>query len=190
MAKQHSEIRRESCENLHKNVCKILKIFPENYTTHCWRRSAATNLADLGVSFINLKQHNQWKSDAVVEGYIANSKPVRRERETCLLPASLVVPDPSPPPEPNDIPTFIDLQGFLQLYDNELEVNNEIDPDLPLSQPEANQHYIDANIKVAGNGGMTTMDVGRPSGEEGKMATKEVFGQAATFQNYSFVFHM
>ena len=88
-----------------------------------------TNLADRSVSFINLKKHGQWKLDAVVEGYIANSKPMRRERETCQLPASLVVPDPSPPPEPNDIPTFTDLKGFSQLYDDKQEVDNEIDPD-------------------------------------------------------------
>ena len=43
--------------NLHKNACRILEISAENYTTHCWRCSAATNLADRGVSFINLKWH-------------------------------------------------------------------------------------------------------------------------------------
>jgi len=44
------------------------------YTVHAFRRSAATNLADAGVSFVNLKRHGQWKSDSVIEGYIANSK--------------------------------------------------------------------------------------------------------------------
>ena len=43
-------------KNLHKNACNILHISAENYTTQCWRLSAATNLADRGVSFINLKQ--------------------------------------------------------------------------------------------------------------------------------------
>ena len=127
---------------------------------------------------------------AVVEGYIANSESIRRERETCLLPASLVVPDPSLPPEPNDIPTFTNLQGFLKLYNNELEIDNEIDPDLPLSQPEAEQHHIDASTKVAGNRGMMTMDVDCPSGKEGKMVMKEVFGKGSTFQNCLFIFHM
>ena len=77
--------KEDLVKNLHKNACKILKISSENYTTHCWRHSAATNLADIGVSFINLKCHGQWKSDAMVEGYITNSEPIRRERETCLL---------------------------------------------------------------------------------------------------------
>ena len=72
-----------------KLACKILHLDPECYTSHCFRRSAATNLADAGVSFINLKRHGQWKSDSVAEAYIANSKVLRQEREVCLLPQSL-----------------------------------------------------------------------------------------------------
>ena len=45
------------------------------------------NLADAGVSFINLKQHEQWASNRVVEGYIANSLPIHQECLNCLLPA-------------------------------------------------------------------------------------------------------
>ena len=58
-------------------ACEILRIDAQGFASHCWRRSAATNLADAGVSFINLKRHGQWASDAVVEGYIANSRPIR-----------------------------------------------------------------------------------------------------------------
>ena len=72
-----------------KKMCSMLRISEDGYTSHCFRRSAATNLADAGVSFINLKRHGQWKSDAVVEGYIANSKPMRIEREVNLVPAGL-----------------------------------------------------------------------------------------------------
>lgn len=72
-----------------KTSCTMLGLSDDGYTGHLYRRSAATNLADAGVSFINLKRHGQWKSDAVVEGYIANSLPMRKEREQCLLPANL-----------------------------------------------------------------------------------------------------
>ena len=99
----------------------------------------------------------------------------------CILSASLVVPDPSPSPEPDDIPNFTQLQGVSQLQDDDLAVDNKIDPDLPLSQPEAEQHQTDASPKVAKNGGMTIMDVNCPSEKEGKMATKEVFGKGETF---------
>ena len=67
-------------------ICQILGVPKEGYTTHAFRRSAATNLADSGVSFVNLKRHGQWASDSVVEGYIANSLPLRLEREEKLLP--------------------------------------------------------------------------------------------------------
>ena len=67
-------------------ICQILGVPKEGYTTHAFRRSAATNLADSGVSFVNLKRHGQWASDSVVEGYIANSVPLRLEREEKLLP--------------------------------------------------------------------------------------------------------
>ena len=73
----------------HKVMCYVLGVDETGYTSHCFRRSAATNLADAGVSFINLKRHGQWQCDAVVEGYIANSKPMRVEREQNLLPESL-----------------------------------------------------------------------------------------------------
>ena len=67
-------------------MCEILGVPKDGYTTHAFRRSAATNLADSGVSFINLKRHGQWTSDSVVEGYIANSLPLRLEKERNLLP--------------------------------------------------------------------------------------------------------
>ena len=74
-------------------MCEILGIPKDGYTTHAFRRSAATNLADSGVSFVNLKRHGQWASDSVVEGYIANSLPLRLEREKNLLPEDVYEKD-------------------------------------------------------------------------------------------------
>ena len=48
------------------------------------------NLADAVMLFINLKQHGQLVSDSVVEGYIANAKPLRQERLHGFLPAENV----------------------------------------------------------------------------------------------------
>ena len=62
---------------------------------------------------------------------------------------------------PNDIQTFANLKWYSQLYSYELEVDHEIDPDLPQSQPEVKQHHNDVNTKVAESGGMTMLDVGR-----------------------------
>ena len=62
-----------------KTACTVLDVNPTGYTVHCFRRSAATNLADAGFSFISLKRRGQWKSDSVAEAYIANSKVLRDE---------------------------------------------------------------------------------------------------------------
>ena len=131
---------------LHGVACKILRRNAKPYTSHTWRHSAATNLADAGVSFINLKRHGQWISDSVVEGYIANSKPLRDERLHCLMPRlengeengkkeqgqlgtsnanhdnleddELVdVSDPSPRNG-----TDLTLYGFSQFYDSDMDV--------------------------------------------------------------------
>ena len=75
---------------------------------------------------------------------------------------------------PNVLRTFSDLQGFLQLYNEELEIDHKTNPDLPLSQPKAKQNDTLAKKKVAKSREMTTLNVGRPTGKEGKMATKEV----------------
>ena len=68
---------------LHVAACKILKRNKKGYSSHCWRRSAATNLADAGVSLINLKLHGQWVSSRVVKDYIANSLPLSKEYLNC-----------------------------------------------------------------------------------------------------------
>ena len=80
---------RGSVNDTVKHVCTELALNDKKYTGHAFRRSAATNLADAGVGIVNLKRHGLWKSPAAAEGYIANSVPLRREREQKLLPESL-----------------------------------------------------------------------------------------------------
>lgn len=82
----HQGMGRNNVKKIVGRACKILRISPEGFTSHFWLRSAATNLADASVSFINLKRHGQWASDIFVEGYIANSKHTREGLEQCLLP--------------------------------------------------------------------------------------------------------
>lgn len=47
---------------------------PNSFTGHCFRRSGATIMADLGASKILLKRAGRWKSDSVCDGYIEESK--------------------------------------------------------------------------------------------------------------------
>ena len=76
------------------------------------------------------------------------------------------------------------------LYDNELEVQNEsVNPDLPMSQPEVETETNDALMEVTNFGGVRTMNDHCQKGSDNKIAAREVFGEGATFQNCSFVFH-
>ena len=84
-----------------KLAATMLKKPADGYTTHSFRRSAATALADSGVSITNLKRHGRWKSDAVAEGYIDNSAPLLEEKMNLLngspaKPPSTVKPEPNP----------------------------------------------------------------------------------------------
>ena len=83
---------RNFVDRVAKDAAEYLGYDPSTYSGHSWRRSAATNLADAGVTLTNLKRHGQWKSDTVCEGYMANSKPLRDERETLLLPKAHQAP--------------------------------------------------------------------------------------------------
>ncbi len=48
-------------------------MFLEKYTSHCFRRSGATFLADGGISLENLKRFGRWKSTTCAERYVADS---------------------------------------------------------------------------------------------------------------------
>lgn len=59
-------------------ICKKIALFlglenPSLYTGHCFRRSAATQLADSGGDITMLKRLGGWKSTSVTEGYIDDS---------------------------------------------------------------------------------------------------------------------
>ena len=55
---------------------KILRRF----TSHIFRRTAATLLADAGLNMVELKRAGRWNADSAVEEYIDDSEQVRRQR--------------------------------------------------------------------------------------------------------------
>jgi integrase len=63
--------------------CKIAEFLklnnPKAFTSHAFRRSAATWVADSGVDLINLKRFGGWKSDTVAQGYVAESLSMKRD---------------------------------------------------------------------------------------------------------------
>ncbi|XP_031333003.1 uncharacterized protein LOC116163272 isoform X2 [Photinus pyralis] len=46
----------------------------DEYSGHCFRRSAASHLANNGADIMTLKQHGGWKSSSTAEGYVDQSK--------------------------------------------------------------------------------------------------------------------
>ena len=155
---------KHTVKKLHKVACEILKRPETGYTSHTWSWSAAISLANAGVSFINLKHHGQWILDSVVEGYIANFRPLRNERLHCLMPGGASMEmvgqqgqhkdlicsknqhvelkemvdllKPNPSEEKVDVKDgAITFLGFSQIYDPDYEINDGI-----LSLPEASMN--------------------------------------------------
>lgn len=55
-------------------VAEYLKLeAPKDYSGHCFRRSAATLLANNGGDLLTLKKFGGWKSSSVAEGYVDDS---------------------------------------------------------------------------------------------------------------------
>lgn len=68
-------------------ACKTLNISKIVYTSHSFRRSTATVLADNGCTIMNLKHHGRCSSDAVAEGYINNYRPMKMNQVLLLYQA-------------------------------------------------------------------------------------------------------
>ena len=140
-----------------------------------------------------MKRHGQWKSDSVVEGYIAHSEPIRKERETCPLPSSFAQQEgfngrktlglvQQQPAIPTDLETFTDLNGFSQIYKEDLEIPaNKQEPLLVLSQD------VGRNVESEQDAAVGEVIVKE---RKGKLVLTEVFGNSATFNNCSFILHM
>ena len=57
---------------------------PQKYTGHCFRRSAATQLAATGASEQQMKDKFGWKDGAMCNEYIATSKPILKRNAAML----------------------------------------------------------------------------------------------------------
>jgi len=60
--------------NFPKIVATYLKLEkPENYTSHTFRRTSATLLADSGASILDIQRQGGWKSSTVAASYVEDS---------------------------------------------------------------------------------------------------------------------
>jgi integrase len=64
---------------------------PNMYTGHALRVTSATVLADEGANSLALKRHGRWKSEAVAEEYLRESKHVRCEAASMLSGSSMTL---------------------------------------------------------------------------------------------------
>lgn len=48
---------------------------PERFTYHCWKRTAATHLADVGASTVELKRKFHWKNDQTAMNMLMDLMP-------------------------------------------------------------------------------------------------------------------
>jgi integrase len=83
-------------KNTIANIPQIVATFlglknPKLYMGHALRVSSATVLADQGANTLTLKRHGRWKSEAVAEEYVRESKSVRTETASLLAGSSLTV---------------------------------------------------------------------------------------------------
>ena len=152
---------KHTVNKLHKVACEILKRPDIGYTSHTWRWFAATNLADAGVSFINLKRHGQCISDSVVEYYIVNTRPLRNKHLHCNMPKGgstqmvgqhqdishqfcnenqhveledmVHLMNPNPPQENVNLEDGgLTVLGFSQIYDPAYEVSDATNDGIPI----------------------------------------------------------
>ena len=85
-AKRKQNMGINALTEVPRRACEILGIDADGYTTNCWRRSATMNMADCGISLINLKRAGGWSSDKVAQEYVDNSKKVRMDNMELLQP--------------------------------------------------------------------------------------------------------
>lgn len=85
--------------------CKVVAKFlnlpdHDKYTSHCSRRSAASAMAENGVSFMDIKKYVGWKSDRAAQGYIDQSTASKLSVAKAILKPSdsetTLARDPSP----------------------------------------------------------------------------------------------
>ncbi len=62
----------------------LLKPNPDDFTGHCWRRSAATAAAENGATTMEMRGHFDWSSDQMCKEYVEKSKPMTRNMAKLL----------------------------------------------------------------------------------------------------------
>ena len=86
---------------------------PELYTGHALRVTSATVLADQGANTLALKRHGRWKSEAVAEEYVRESKSVRTETAALLAGATTTLSTGTSPDESQAITNTVSFMNCV-----------------------------------------------------------------------------
>jgi len=86
--KNYNRSKKKRYQNMGKDRIRIilrrielfLGLEPNSLTAHVFRRSAATELANSGISLLGLKRAGRWKNLQTAEEYLEHSLPVLRDR--------------------------------------------------------------------------------------------------------------
>ncbi|KAJ3639156.1 hypothetical protein Zmor_004027 [Zophobas morio] len=118
-------------------------LHPEHFTGHCFRRSAATAMANHGQGLIAIKQLGGWKSSAVAETYIQDSLQNKIDLSRKVIPEQDCLPSTSSTP--------VTSLGFTAASAVEHEIINAQETSTPISIKNCSNCTINFNIGVFNN---------------------------------------
>lgn len=132
-----------------KVIATFLKLTdPRSFTGHTFRRTAATFMADAGLSMLEMKRNFGWKSDSVAEGYIQDSFKNKQKVANNLFGPStskaIAVPQVAPQVAPQVLVTRNAIPSSSALNDNQSQV-------MPFLTQVVNQQVYSPASKAAIN---------------------------------------
>ena len=160
-------------ESIPREIASYLNLETfEEYTTHAFRRTSTTVLANAGADNLALKRHGGWKSDAVVQDYIEES--VEKKSATANIINSFMTKE-----LPMDDSTKIMKRNFHEEL-SFAETSTREDQESEIKK----QKLITKNNE---DNGVNKPDHKIPDLAEKKLST--FIEKGAIFQNCSFHFH-
>lgn len=94
---QNRALGKNYLADISKEAARFLGLAsPDSYTSHTWRRSGATMLAESGVSTEGLRQYGGWKNAATAQIYIESTANNKKRLAETVLDSTSPTKKPSP----------------------------------------------------------------------------------------------
>ena len=99
--RRYQNMGRDRHNTILRRIEAFLGLEEKSLTAHCYRRSAATELANSGISLLGLKRAGRWRTLQSAEEYLEHSLPVQRDRmmrlDTSIETGEINNETPTPP---------------------------------------------------------------------------------------------